>query len=152
VTHRDRGFATSGAYVVVGLAALLALGSLYTAAANTTETVADTREETRERTAAVTAADVTVAATYNTTTGGLTVRATNTGERALRVDRTDLVVDGRYVGLAEVDAVSVAGRTDPTVWRPGEDLVVTDAREAPDRVKLVAERGTADATIVTTVS
>ena len=152
MTRVDRGFATSGAYVVVGLAALLALGSLYTAATNTTEAVSDTREETRERTAAVTGAGVEVTAVYNTTAGDLTVRANNTGERVLRVDRTDLVVDGRYVAPDDGDTVSVEGRTDPTLWRPGEQLVVTDARGEPDRVKLVAERGLADTTTVTTVS
>lgn len=145
-----RGFATSGAYVVIALAALLALSSLYAAAANTTERVADAREQARERTGAVAASSVTVAgATYNRTAGELTVRANNTGERALRVERTDLVVDGRYVPLSAVDTVRIGDRTDPTLWRPGEQLVLTDARGEPDRLQLAAENGLADAAIVT---
>lgn len=145
----DRGFATSGAYLIVGVAAFIALGSLHAAVGNTAERVTEAGEDAREQRLAVAASEVTVgSATYDTATGRLTVEATNTGEWPLRVADTDLLADGRYVTgtTARID-----GRTDPAVWRPGERLTLRADTAAPGRVKLVAEGGVADITRVTTV-
>lgn len=155
----SRGFATSGAYLVIGVAVLLALGTLHTAVSNRTERVSEATQEAQERRIALGQSALAVGeATWNSTATNLTVTATNTGETALSVADTAVLVDGTYVDLSAFESVTIDGRSRPAVWNPGERLVLVDEDTVegivttPDRVKVVGEYGVADIEAVTTVS
>jgi flagellar protein FlaF len=66
----------------------------------------------------------------------------NTGSTTLSVDRTDLLVDGRY---QVPDTFAVAGTENRTVWTPGSqlELTVTGVTSEPSRVKVVSGPGVA---------
>jgi len=148
------GFGTSGSFLLLGLAAFVALGTLHGAVSNTTEQLSEAREDAREHRIETAGTDVLVTdAVHNDTAGNLTVRVNNAGETALVVDDTDVLVDGRYVDLSEFETVEVDGRQ-ATVWRPGQqlELVDEDWTDAAGRVKAVVEHGVADTTEVATVS
>lgn len=148
------GFGTSGSFLLLGLAAFVALGTLHGAVSNTTEQLSDAREDTREHRIETAGTDVLVAEVVrNDTAGTLTIRMNNTGETALVVDDTDVLVDGRYVDLSEFETVEVDGGQ-ATVWRPGQQLELVDEgwTNAARRVKAVVGGGIADTAEVATVS
>jgi flagellar protein FlaF len=140
------GFGTSGSLLLVFTGLFIAVGSFYTVAADTAERTAAATDQQRERLADVQESSVDVTgATYNASgEGNLTVRIENTGETVLSVDAVDLLVDGRYVSLGDLDRVAVEGST-TDVWRPGEVLVLEgDPGTVPGRVKVVTGPGVAD--------
>lgn len=149
-----RGLSTAASFLIVFVGLLLAMGTLYTVTANTTERLVDAREDQRDRhhTVQETAVNVT-AATWNTGDANLTVRVENTGDTTLSVAAVDTVVDGTYVGIPAYERVEVGGR-DTDVWRPGETLVLEDADTVvgfdgtPARVRVVTGSGVADASEV----
>lgn len=148
---RRRAIATSTSLLVVFVGLFLALGVLYTAAANSAERLRDAGEERRDhhRDLQGTAVDVT-GATWDAN-DNLTVRVTNTGDTTLAVSATDTVVDGAYVGISDYERVEVDGR-DSDLWRPGEELVLEDADTVPPtpaRVTVVTGPGVAGAAEVT---
>lgn len=143
----ERAFSTSASFLVVFVGLFLALGSLYTATANTAERVGDAAEERRNHQAAVATTGVNItSATWDTTAGDLTIRATNTGDTTLTVDEADTVVDGRYVPVSDYERAEVEGESS-AVWRPGEELFLEDTDTVdgfstdPNRVKLVTATG-----------
>ncbi|WP_340097859.1 flagellin [Salinibaculum salinum] len=152
------GFGTSGSAFIVFAALFLAVSSLYTATANSTEEIRDAQDARDEhhRTILGTQVDVTNA-TYNTSSSNFTLRVTNTGESTLSTDRVDAVVDGSYLDSSDFERVAVDGR-ESGVWRPGEQLVLTDGdsvaalSDTPERVKFVSGPGIADTHGVTEVS
>jgi archaellum component FlaF (FlaF/FlaG flagellin family) len=149
------GFGTSGSLLVIFAGLVIGMGTLYTASANTAERVGDAVGERTDHQVAVqsTAIEV-VEATWNTTTGTLTVTLDNRGETTLSVAATDAVVDGRYVPSEAFERASVDG-ADTGVWAPGERLVLEDADTvagSPDRVKVVTETGVAATAPVVVVS
>ena len=79
---------------------------------------------------------------YDGTNETLTVAVNNTGSTVLSVDRTDLLVDGRY---RVPESFSVTGTEGRTVWTPGSqlELTVTGVTSEPERVKVVTGPGVA---------
>lgn len=150
-----RGLSTSASFLIVLVGALLAFGTLYSAAGNAGERLVEAGDDQRERHGAVqlTAVNVTEAV-WDAGGPDLTVRVTNTGDTTLSVPGTDTVVDGTYVGLDAYERVEVDGQ-DSDVWRPGEQLVLSDSDPLatldgqPARVRVVTETGVADAVEVT---
>lgn len=149
MTRYERGFSTSASFLLVFVGLFLALGSLYTATANTTERLGDAAEERRSHQAALATTGVNVTAvTWDTGARNLTIRATNTGDTTLTVAEADTLVDGRYVPVAAYERREVEGHAS-ALWRPGEELVLEDADTvdafptAPGRVKLVTGPGVA---------
>lgn len=144
-----RGFATSASFLIVFVGLLIAVGSLYTAVANSAERLGEAREDDRDRQDAVreTAVNVT-GATWDNATTTLTIRVANTGDRTLSVADVDSLVDGTYVGVTAYERTEVAGH-DSDVWRPGEVLLLEDENtvagfeSAPSRVKVVTGAGVA---------
>jgi flagellar protein FlaF len=137
------GFSTSGATVIVFVGLLIGFGTLYPTVEGAGERIGDARSDRGDRALRQqnTAVDV-VGATYNASNDTLTVSVTNAGATALSVDRTDLLVDGRY---RAPDAFDVAGVENRTVWTPGSrlDLIVTGVVDEPTRVKVVTGPGVA---------
>lgn len=149
------GFATSGSLLVIFTGLFIAMGMLYTTTANVAEEVDAAESAHHERAVAAQQSAVNItAAEWNATTSNLTVAVENTGEMALSVEHTDVVVDGTYVAVEAFERRAVAGRS-TDVWRPGERLVLEDADTVagivttPDRVKVVTETGVADVAEVT---
>lgn len=148
--HRDRGLSSSASLLLIFVGFVLAVGTMYSAAANTTERVvaADDEQRDRHETVALTGVNVT-SATWDSTNEDLTVRINNTGDTTLSVSAADTLVDGTYVGIEDFESVTVAGH-DSEVWPPGEQLVLEDQDTVstfatpPDRVKFVTETGVSD--------
>ncbi|OTF01680.1 flagellin, partial [Halorubrum sp. SD612] len=98
-------------------------------------------------------------ATYNVSSGVLTVNATNEGSVGLVADDATLVVGNEYVDVGGADAsTTVDGDADTALWLGDETLTVRVAQgdtatEVGDgtRVVLVVESGVRDAATVTEV-
>lgn len=140
------GFSVSGSAALVFAGLFVAFGMWHTATANSFERVS---EAEADRTDAVLAQQNTelaiVTASYDGGADELTIDVENTGATELRLSRTDLVVDGAYVtGWRDGATVDGDGGTD--LWLGGETLtVVLDRTSQPSRVKVITERGVADA-------
>lgn len=137
------GFSTSGATAILFVGLLVGVGILYPTVEAAGERVADAESARddralRQQNTAVVVAGV----TYNGTSDTLTVAVNNTGSTALSVDRTDLLVDGRYQVPETFSVDEDDGRT---VWTPGSqlELTVTDVTDRPTRVKVVTGPGVA---------
>jgi flagellar protein FlaF len=137
------GFSTSGATAIIFVGLLVGFGVLYPTVETAGERVADAESAhddraLRQQNTAVVIADT----TYHTTNETLTVAVNNTGSTVLAVDRTDLLVDGRY---RVPESFSVAGEEGRTVWTPGSqlELAVTGVTSEPGRVKVVTGPGVA---------
>ncbi|MEF8843723.1 MAG: hypothetical protein V5A62_19210 [Haloarculaceae archaeon] len=137
------GFSTSGATVVIFVGLLVGFGILYPTVEAASERVADAESARDDRALRQQNTAVVVAGTaYDATNDTLTVAVNNTGSTVLSVNRTDLLVDGRY---RSSDGFAVAGTENRTVWTPGSQLELTVAGLAnePDRVKVVTGPGVA---------
>jgi flagellar protein FlaF len=151
------GFSTSGSLLIIFTGLFIAMGTLYTATANVTEelTEADHTETEQFRAAQQSTINIT-SAEYNETNGNLTIKVANTGETALAVDHTDVVVDGTYVPIEAFERREVEGQTS-RIWRPDEQLVLEDSgtvagfETEPSRVKVVVETGVGDVMEVTVI-
>ena len=140
------GFSVSGAAALVFAAALIAFGAWHTAAADSFERVQAAEDDRAD--AALETANAAINITDASSDGStLTVTVENTGPAQLRLSRTDLLVDGRYVDGWQ-DTATVAGDADTDLWLAGETLELTVSGD-PDRVKLVTTNGVADTTAVT---
>lgn len=146
----DRGFATSASLLLVFVGLFVALGALYSVAANTEERVREARADARSHHHDVQGTAVNVTEATWDGDDNLTLRIENTGDVPLSVPDADTVVDGTYVGISDYERVEVAG-ADSDLWRPGEVLVLEDEdtvagfATTPDRVAVVTGPGVADA-------
>ncbi|WP_254546271.1 fla cluster protein FlaF [Halomarina pelagica] len=134
------GFSASGATAVVFVGLLVSVGTL----APVLDASYERRSEAQDRRAErlldrrETAVE-TVNATYDNSTGEVTLVVANAGTTGLSVDDTDLLVDGRYVANW---TASVEGDPGRTTWLSGENLTATaTAPTKPERVVLVTETG-----------
>lgn len=137
------GFSTSGATVVIFVGLLIGFGTLYPTAETAGERISDAESAHDDRTLRQQNTALVVAGTaYNATNDTFTVSVNNTGSTTLSVNRTDLIVDGRYRTPA---TFAVAGTKNRTVWTPGSqlELTVTGVTNEPDRVKVVSGPGVA---------
>jgi flagellar protein FlaF len=137
------GFSTSGATVIVFVGLLIGFGTLYPTVEGAGERISDARSDRDDRSLRQQNTALVVAGTaYDATNDTLTVSVNNTGSTTLSVDRTDLLVDGRY---QVPDTFAVAGTENRTVWTPGSqlELTVTGVTSEPSRVKVVSGPGVA---------
>ena len=149
----------STAIIVAGL--FFAFTAFYPVAANGFDRVTDAQMGIQERSLERQNTDFAVTnATYDDTTGELTVNATNDGSVGLVASDATLVVDNEYVDVGGPNATTtVAGDADTELWLGGETLTVTvndaDLSTAvtanETRVVLVVESGVRDAATVTEV-
>ena len=146
------GISTSGSLLIIFAAGVLALGTLYSSGANTVEALQAAEASQVEHDLAIHGTALAVTnASYNSTAGVFTVKATNTGERAIDVATLSTVADATFLPQTEFETATVAGRGS-TVWRPGQELVLQDTDDGvsgrlggsvPDHVKLVTGHGVA---------
>ena len=149
----------STAIIVAGL--FFAFTTFYPVAANGIERVSDAQHGVNERALERQNTDFTVTnATYDTTTGNLTVNASNEGSIGLVADDATLVVGNEYVDVGGPNAdTTVDGDADTALWLGDETLSVTvdegdletDVVGGETRVVLVVESGVRDAATVTEV-
>jgi flagellar protein FlaF len=138
------GFGVSGSTAVIFLGLLIASGTLYTAAAGSAEQISEARdgdsEDLLDR--RNTEVDIT-SVVYDNDSDALEINVTNTGTTTLTVNGTSVLVDNEHESPIST-AVEGDGETD--VWAGNQTLVVNVSVTAePDRVKVVAENGVADA-------
>ncbi len=146
------GVSTSASLLIVFAALFLALGTLYSTGSNAVERITDAEGALQDRAVAIheTAMNITNAS-YNATADVFTIKATNTGERAIDLDALTVVSDASFVPQDEFETRTVAGRTS-RVWRTGQQLVLQDedgsissfvTGSSPNAVKLVTREGVA---------
>lgn len=146
------GFGVSGSTAIIFLGVLVCTGTLYTAAAGSAERLTDAEGENHERLLERRNTGIDIAnATYDTSdTGGLVIRANNTGSTTLSVEDTTLLLDNEYKNVS-ADNSFVDGDSGTDLWTPGETLRIELSTNA-SRVKLVTETGVSDSESVTVVS
>lgn len=156
------GFSTSGSLLVIFVGLFIALGTMYTAASNTSDYFSEAASDqlSQHSDAQETRIDVTVV--WHATEENLTIRVDNVGSTALSVGATSVLVDGEYFGTDEFDVVTVgetdedgdtggvtAEQADTDVWERGEQLRLENTTDEPERVKVVTGVGVAVAQPVT---
>ena len=137
------GFSTSGATVVIFVGLLIGFGTLYPTVETAGERISNAESAHDDRTLRQQNTAIVVSGTtYNATNDIFTVSVNNTGSTTLSVNRTDLIVDGRY---RTPETFAVAGTENRTVWTPGSqlELTVTGVTSEPERVKVVSGPGVA---------
>lgn len=137
------GFSVSGGTVVILLGLLVAFTIAYPAAMGGVERVSEAQDRQGDRLVHWQNAEIDFdQATYDDANATVAVRANNTGTIALNMNRTDLLFDGTYVNGANR---SILDAPETGLWLPGETIVLTvdDVTSAPDRAKVVGERGLA---------
>lgn len=149
----------STAIIVAGL--FFAFTTFYPVAANGLDRVSDAQHGVNERALERQNTDFTVTnATFNGSSGVLTVNATNEGSVGLVADDATLVVGNEYVDVGGANAATtVDGDADTALWLGDEELTIevaqgdttTDVGDGT-RVVLVVESGVRDAGTVTEVS
>ena len=149
----------STAIIVAGL--FMAFTTFYPVAANGFDRVSDAQRGVNDRALERQNTEFTVTnATYDNSSGTLTVNATNDGATGLVADDATLVVGNEYVDVGGPNASTIVdGDGDTALWLGGETLTVEVAQgntttEIDDgtRVVLVVESGVRDAATVTEVS
>lgn len=144
----DRGLSTGASLLVVFAGLFLALGSLYTATSNTVERLRDAESWHFEHAMEIQRTAINVSDTRlvdGVAPCEISLLVNNTGATTLRVNDTDLLLDGTYrTGWEPGATVENDPRTD--VWQPGETLNVTvgGLTGTPDRAKFVTGPGVAD--------
>ncbi|SFG06996.1 flagellar protein FlaF [Halopelagius inordinatus] len=146
------GFGVSGSTAIIFLGVLVCTGTLYTAAAGSAERLTDAEGENHERLLDRRNTEIAIAnATYDTSdTGGLVIRANNTGTTTLSVRDTTLLLDNGYKSVPQSNSFVENDET-TDLWIPGETLRIELSTNA-SRVKLVTETGVSDSEPVTVVN
>lgn len=148
------GFSVSVTYLLLFVGLLFAMGMLHATVSNSIEEVREAQQFQNDHIAAIQSAKVTISSVtlVDAAACDLNVTATNTGETLLERGRTDVLADGSYeenlTDRSEVDGA------DSDLWRPGQDLEIDLGAfaAAPDRIKLIAGPGVADATEVSGIT
>lgn len=136
------GFSVSGAAVLLFAGLLVAFGMWSTATANSVERVQESETARLDRMLERTHTTIEITATTWDGADTLTVTVSNRGERSWWLSEMDVVVDGAYRTAWSAGS--------PDLFRPGDSRQVNiDLSAKPDRVKLVADAGIADAAEVT---
>lgn len=141
------GFSTSGSLLVIFFSAFLALGTVYTAGANTTDHLSDGYGDQLSQHHEIQDTAIDVSAVYHETDSNLTIRVDNVGSTELTVNSTDVLVDGEYRTPADFEIRTVEDRqTD--LWGLAEQLRLENQSTVPDRVHVVTETGVTGTTAV----
>lgn len=158
------GFSASGAVVVLFIGILVSASYLFPTLEASVERTHDAGDAAEGRLLKIQNTNFVVDdVDYAPANDTLMIQLTNTGTTTLAVARVDTLVDGAYVdsvafeggtSMADVTATLVApsGHEEPTLWLPGETLVLGwTAPSQPDRVTVTVETGLARASPVTEV-
>jgi len=150
----------STAIIVAGL--FFAFTTFYPVAANGFDRVSDAQHGINERALERQNTAFAVSnATYDDTTGNLTVNATNDGSLGLVAGDATLLVDNEYVDVGGANATTtVDGDGGTDLWLEGESLTIvvdendlsTNVTAGETRVVLVVESGVRDTVTVTEVT
>jgi flagellar protein FlaF len=137
------GFSVSGSYLILALAVLIAVATMFTVAQNAAETVTEGLGDQYERSGSVAEIDISILeSSYSIGDSELVISVKNTGNRRLSVERTNILVDGRYISLTAQNT-SISGERETRVWARGETLRINVTVQSPDRAKVVTEYGIA---------
>lgn len=139
------GVEVSASWLVVFLATLIAFGTLYPAANNAGERMADAgaaelQDDREQRKTEIEIKRV------EWDGNQVTIKVKNTGQTKLTVNGADVLVNGEYYSPSEGDEYSVDGDSDTDIWRPRETLRIVLSTPTPNRVKVVTEHGLAQFT------
>ncbi len=141
------GFGVSGATAIIFLGLFIAAGTLITTTSTTFEEIDEAHDERQEKLLDRRNTEIAVeTARYNTTSGTLNLSVSNEGSTTLSVNGTTLLVDNQYASTA---TARVDGLAATDLWGPGETMTLNLTMAEPSRVKIVTERGVADASDVT---
>ncbi|WP_224268057.1 flagellin [Haloprofundus salinisoli] len=135
------GFSTSAAATIIFIGVLLSFGFLYPVVEQNLEAHTEAFDDRDDRFLTQRNTDIAFdSATYDPDTNTLVVSVNNIGTTTLRIDETDLLVDGN---IQTEYATDVDGASDRTLWVPGETLTFTvdGITEQPDRVNVVTGLG-----------
>lgn len=141
------GFSTSGSLLVIFFATFLAVGTMYTVVANTTEGLSDAYDDQLSTHAEIAETTVDVQAVYHEADGNLTVRADNVGSIDLTVANTDVLVDGAYRSSSAFE-ISTVDDQESDVWGKEQQLRLENSSAVPSRVLVVTETGVTETTVV----
>lgn len=150
------GFSTSGATAIILVGMLVAVGISYPVLQGAHESRLSAIDDRDDRTLDIRNTDVELEeARHDNTSDELTVNVTNTGSTTLSVPATDLLIDGDYWEASADDEITVEDDPERELWQPGETLSITvvidEADDRPNRVKVVTEHGIAETAEVTHV-
>lgn len=139
------GFSISGSAAIIFLAAFVSVGILYSAGYNSYELVSAAEDDKAADLLSQqnTAIDIDKSRTSaNATADHVNVTVNNTGSTAIRVDDTELLVDGTYRNSTETEVV---GAPDSDLWLPGESLRINTTYDHTGvvRIKVVTIHGIA---------
>ncbi|MFB6122833.1 MAG: hypothetical protein ABEJ78_05180 [Haloferacaceae archaeon] len=141
------GFSVSGSAAIIFVGMFIAFGTMYTATSNGFERVTDARDDVAEEALERQNTNISLAtASYNSTSGILTIEVDNTGSTSLSVNGTDVLVDNEYQTSFAVREVDGDSTTD--LWLPGETLHIELSVSNPSRVKVVSGPGVAVSEVV----
>lgn len=145
------GVSTSGSLLLIFFGSFIALGAVYTATANTSESLTGAYDDHLATQNAIAETALSVEATYHETDGNLTIRATNTGSRDLQVSDSTVLVDGAFRALSAFQISTVDGQ-ETDLWGVDTQLRLENATARPERVKVVTDSGVAETVAVDAVS
>ena len=131
------GFSVSGSAAIIFLAAFVSIGILYTSAYNSFERVeaaadADAADLLEQQNTDIEIRDVT-----NTTIDSVTITVENTGSTTLRVDRTDVLLNGTY---QNPESITVDGES-ADLWAPGETVTIDVGYEPSGTIRVTIVSG-----------
>lgn len=135
------GFSTSAAATIIFIGVLLSFGFLYPVVEQNVEAHTEAFDERDDRFLTQRNTDISFdSATYDPEDDILVVSVDNTGTTTLRLDQTDLLINGEIQTGYSTD---IDGAPDRTLWVPNETLTVTvdGVAERPDRVNVVTGLG-----------
>lgn len=151
------GFSVSASTALIFAALFLAFGTLYPAMANGYERVEEADAAKADHNLDQSQTDIKLERIDVQRTGGgdvqeLFINVSNTGETALTVDETDLIVDGDYIVWSNGDTgdevrTSVEGDENTNLWLPNETMEIEYGAQTGiveseiNRFKVVAEHG-----------
>ncbi|MFC7058096.1 hypothetical protein [Halovenus salina] len=141
------GFSTSGSLLLIFFGSFIALGAVYTATANTSESLTGAYDDHLATQNAIAETALSVDATYHKTDGTLTIRTTNTGSRDMQVSDTTVLVDGAFRALSAFQISTVDGEQ-TALWGVNTELRLENETAEPERVKVVTDSGVAETVTV----
>jgi flagellar protein FlaF len=133
------GFEVSGTFLLIFFGVLVAVGAMFTTFDNTSERLLDAQQDRLAD--SMEQAETAIAIQRAHWNGShLTLEIENTGKTVLDINRTELLLDGRYRSPHDAASLTVSGTNDTEVWAPGQVLRLVYTENA-GRVRVVTEHG-----------
>ncbi|KTG09075.1 hypothetical protein AUR64_14845 [Haloprofundus marisrubri] len=135
------GFSTSAAATIIFIGVLLSFGFLYPVVEQNLEAHTEAFDDRDDRLLTQRNTDISFdSTTYDSADDTLVVTVTNTGTTTLRIDETDLLINGE---IQTGYPTRIGDTPDRTLWVPDETLTITveEVAEQPDRINVVTGLG-----------